>query len=100
MDELNDNTQDMPVRGPVCDDELVEFDVPTDFGPLPAPATADSADSASTTTPLPRTSPSPSRYAAGPAWPPWSAWSVAVSPRHTSRGRSAPARLSTGHSAR
>ena len=32
-----------PRTCPVCDDELVEFDVPTDFGPLPAPATADSA---------------------------------------------------------
>ena len=27
-----DHTQDLPV----CDDELVEFDVPTEFGPLPA----------------------------------------------------------------
>ena len=40
MDELkdHDNTRD---DIPACDDELVEFDVPTDFGPLPAPATAD-----------------------------------------------------------
>ena len=37
MRDQNDNTQDLPV----CDDELVEFDVPTDFGPLPLPATAD-----------------------------------------------------------
>ena len=27
--------------GPVCDDELVEFDVPTDFGPLPLPTEVD-----------------------------------------------------------
>ena len=32
-----DHTQDLPV----CDDELVEFDVPTEFGPLPAPVTAE-----------------------------------------------------------
>ena len=30
-----------PRTCPVCDDELVDFDVPTDFGPLPAPATAE-----------------------------------------------------------
>jgi hypothetical protein len=36
---VNDDTRDIPV----CDDELVEFDVPTDFGPLPAPATAGAA---------------------------------------------------------
>jgi cytoskeleton protein RodZ len=34
---VNDNTQDIPA----CDDELVEFDVPTEFGPLPAPVTAE-----------------------------------------------------------
>lgn len=34
---MNDNTQDIPV----CDDELVEFDVPTEFGPLPTPVTAE-----------------------------------------------------------
>ena len=34
---MNDNTQDIPA----CDDELVEFDVPTEFGPLPAPVTAE-----------------------------------------------------------
>ena len=32
-----DHTQDLPV----CDDELVEFDVPTEFGPLPVPVTAE-----------------------------------------------------------
>jgi cytoskeleton protein RodZ len=32
-----DHTQDLPV----CDDELVEFDVPTEFGPLPAQVTAE-----------------------------------------------------------
>jgi cytoskeleton protein RodZ len=32
-----DHTQDLPV----CDDELVEFDVPTEFGPLPSPVTAE-----------------------------------------------------------
>ena len=32
-----DHTQDLPV----CDEELVEFDVPTEFGPLPAPVTAE-----------------------------------------------------------
>ena len=32
-----DHTQDLPA----CDDELVEFDVPTEFGPLPAPVTAE-----------------------------------------------------------
>jgi hypothetical protein len=38
MNDLNeDHTQDLPV----CDDELVEFDVPTEFGPLPAPLTAE-----------------------------------------------------------
>ena len=37
MRDQNDNTQDLPA----CDDELVEFDVPTDFGPLPLPASAD-----------------------------------------------------------
>jgi cytoskeleton protein RodZ len=42
-----DHTQDLPV----CDDELVEFDVPTEFGPLPAPMTAGepAADVASVT---------------------------------------------------
>jgi hypothetical protein len=40
------NTGDTGNNGdlPVCDDELVEFDVPTDFGPLPVPATAEPDD--------------------------------------------------------
>ena len=71
-----DHTQDLPV----CDDELVEFDVPTEFGPLPAPVTAEELAEEASSMPNPR----PSRYVGGPAWPPSSACSRARWRRRTS----------------
>jgi hypothetical protein len=44
-DQMSDVTNDDRDDRENCDDELVEFDVPTEFGPLPPPVTAETATS-------------------------------------------------------
>ena len=44
-DQMSDVTNDDRDDREYCDDELVEFDVPTEFGPLPPPMTAETSTS-------------------------------------------------------